>query len=437
MNFPQQDVIGLVVLLAGFLLFLVATEWITRKFTWSPEICRKTVHIGAGVACLFFPWWLNSPLTVLILALVMSSFLIAGQKLGLLSCLTRVNRRSRGSEYYPLAIFIAFALTKETPWFYVAAIFVLCWADAAAALMGTRHGRHRFLINEESKSLEGSLTFLGIAFCGIAASLVCLSPLDNSTALLSALLVALVVTGIEAISVDGRDNLFVPLGVVLILQKITTKPISEIAYQNFSLAALMVLAVYSAKRSKALNAGASVAAILFLFATWSLGSEVWALPAVGGLLLFVWSACGSARAGVPPAVLKSGQVVAALSVPSLLVISGNLLNRYDLFLGAYTAACVTVSLSFSSWRCPSRQLLATFLFVFLPIYIIAGPRDLYVVGVILTMSLAVTLHFYSFRTDPRTPKPFALVAATAALYLAAQLTGLPLWEGYGSSLVLD
>lgn len=252
-----------------------------------------------------------------------------------------VSRSSRGSEYYPLAVFLVFVLAGDDYWRYLASLLVLGIADAFAALVGGEYGRIRYSVEEESKSLEGSLVFLVVAYLAIQIPMLLLTDLPPQTIVLSSLLVALVVTGFEAISLRGADNLFVPIATCVILGKITTKPVPEIVFQNASLVGLCTVIGFGARRFPALNVGATIAVLLFTYGLWSLGSPLWALPVLIAMVALVTARSGrfSGRyIGVRPVARACMPLVAILIIA----------NTYDAlsfwfapFLGA-TAAMTAI-----------------------------------------------------------------------------------------------
>lgn len=278
---------------------------------------------------------------VLALALPLTALFVAGAKLGFLKSLHGVGRRSRGAEYYPLAVFLVFVLTPGRPWLYLSAVLVLAVADAFAALIGSRYGVIRYEVEDDTKSLEGSLVFLVIAFLAIHLPTLLLTDLPRPVTVLAALLVAALVTGFEAISLEGADNLFVPLAVVVILGKITTKPLAEVVFQNLSLLAICLGVGYVAWRSRSLNVGGTIAFILFAYGAWSLGSWQWALPAFAGFLFYVlaWAAFAPPRhvSGV-----KVRTVARALLPPFAMLALANGLQRPADFFGPYLAASAAV-----------------------------------------------------------------------------------------------
>jgi phytol kinase len=335
------DLAGGAVLAAIFLSLLAVAELWRRFGNPEAEWTRKLVHLGGGVACLFFPFLVRSPWVVLALALPLTAIFLAGSRFGFLLSLHGVARRSRGAEYYPLAVFLVFVMTSGRPWLYLAAVLVLAVADAFAALIGSRYGVVRYEVEDETKSLEGSLVFLVIAFLAIHLPALLLTDLPRPVCVLAALLVAALVTGFEAISLAGADNLFVPLAVVVILGKITGKPLSEVAFQSLSLLAICLGVGILVWRARSLNVGGTIAFVLFAYGAWSLGNWRWALPPFLGFALYI-----AARLRYAPpdhaAGVKVSTVVRALLPPFTLLILGNSLGDAAPYYGPYLAASAAV-----------------------------------------------------------------------------------------------
>jgi hypothetical protein len=158
---------------------------------------------------------------------------------------------------------------------------------------------------------------------------------------LAALLVAALVTGFEAISLEGADNLFVPLAVVVILGKITTKPLSEVVFQNLSLLAICLAIGLAVWRFRSFNVGGAIAFILFAYGTWSLGSWVWALPVLVGFAGYLAAWRRFALPGHGSAV-KVRNVARALLPPFTMLLLANSLGRYETFFAPYLATSAAV-----------------------------------------------------------------------------------------------
>ena len=333
------DLPGAAVLAGVFVALLIAAELWRRLGSPEPEWTRKLVHLGGGVACLFFPFLVRSPLVVLVMAAAMSAVFALGGRFGFLPSLHGVGRPSRGAEYYPLAVVLVFVLAAERPAVYVAAVLVLAVADAFAALVGSRYGRLRYEVEDESKSVEGSLVFLVIAFLSIHLPLLLMTDLPRGLCVLAALLVAALVTGFEAISLRGADNLFVPLAVAVVLLKITTKPLAEVVFQNVSLLVLALLLAAAVRRLGSFNAGGAIAFILYTYGAWSLGSWHWALPVLTGFACF---AAAGLRGSGRPLGIRARAVARALLLPFLVLVVANGFQLGAALFGPYLAACGAV-----------------------------------------------------------------------------------------------
>jgi dolichol kinase len=414
---------------------VIAELW-RRLGTPKPEWTRKLVHLGGGIACLFFPFLVKSPWVVLAMSLPLTILFVAGGKLGFLKSLHGVARRSRGAEYYPLSVFLTFLMTQGKPWLYLSAVLVLAVGDAFAALIGSRYGVIRYEVEDEKKSLEGSLVFLVIAFLAIHLPTLLLTDLPRPVCVLAALLVAALVTGFEAISLEGADNLFVPFAVVVILNKITTKPLEEVVFQNLSLLAICVGVGLAVWRSRTLNVGGAITFILFAYGTWSLGSWVWTLPVfVGfGVYLVAW-----ARFAPPGHAtgIKVRTVVRALLPPFTMLILSNSLRSDQVFFNPYLAASAAVlafSLDTGVFRVERRRswalgaiglaLLGTALVVLGPA-LARWPVPIEALAAILATTVVVVLiNTLLELRDPDLPRSRDW---TAWRFLLSYLAGLAVW----------
>lgn len=332
----SSEVWGAATLSALFLLVVFVAEFLARTGRGSPEVTRKFVHLGGGLVCLLFPFVIQSIWTVAAMACALALTFRLGEQFNLLTCLNRVERKSSGSQYYPFAILGVFYFAEGSPWLFIPSVLVLALADAGAALVGGRFGRIRYTVDFETKSVEGSLVFFLLALACLALPTIYLSELPTLVLLLSSVLVALLLTGVEAVSRGGRDNIFVPLAACLILKRISSKPPIEIFYQNVSLAALVAALALVAWRSRAFNVGGTLTAILFCYASWSLGSEIWAVPiflASGVFLL-------GRRAVAEVDVVRTGLAVSALTLPFCILVIANATDRYEFWFGPFVMAAV-------------------------------------------------------------------------------------------------
>ena len=337
-----SDLRGALLITALFLILLAIAELWSRLGHPKPEWTRKLVHLGGGAIGLSLPWRITSPLVVFALTASLSLLFVVGDKTRLLRSLHGVERKSRGSEYYPLAIWLVFVLAADRRWLYLSAVLVLAVADAFAALIGARYGRLRYEVEDEFKSVEGSAVFFGVAFLAVYLPMLLMTELPRLTCVLSALLVALLVTIFEAVSLQGTDNVFVPVAVVFVLQKITTKPVAHIVMQNLALAVIVAIVLLLAWRIEWFNAGGALAVTLFVFAAWSLGPRLrWVVPVFIGLAGLAIARTILRRRGERRR-LKVRAVTRALIVPFVFLLAANSSGLWDVFYGPYLAACAAV-----------------------------------------------------------------------------------------------
>ncbi|HEX2121549.1 MAG TPA: hypothetical protein VHL59_07900 [Thermoanaerobaculia bacterium] len=344
----MNDALGATIITAAFGVVLATAELWSRLGSPKPEWTRKLVHLGGGMIGLALPWLIESPLVVFVLTASLSALFLLGEQTKLLKSLHGVERKSRGSEYYPLAIWLVFLIAADRPWLYLSAVLVLAIADAFAALIGSRYGVLRYEVEDEFKSVEGSLVFFFIAFMAVHLPMLLMTNLPRATCVLSALLVAMLVTIFEAISLRGTDNLFVPLAVVFVLQKITTKPVAHIAMQNVAFVCIVAIVLLLAWRIEWFNAGGALATTLFVFAAWSLGPRFrWAIPVFIGVAGLALVRVFVTRRGERRR-LKVRAVTRALIVPFLFLLAANMTSQFELFYAPYLAACAAV-FAFVAW----------------------------------------------------------------------------------------
>jgi phytol kinase len=182
-----------------------------------PEVLRKGLHVGMGLTTLSFPWLFDSGWPVILIVLACTTAFIAlHARLPLLrrlaQSLSRIKRVSVGEFCFVAATVIVFFLAAGDPVLYCIPLLLLTLADAAAALVGTAYGRHRYRTMWDYKSVEGSAAFFAVGFLCIAVPLAWFTRATLFDAIAVAVLVALATTVLEAAIGGGFDNLLIPLG---------------------------------------------------------------------------------------------------------------------------------------------------------------------------------------------------------------------------------
>ncbi|MBU0681604.1 MAG: hypothetical protein KKD73_09300 [Proteobacteria bacterium] len=357
MKLVDSDLIGVGLLLVLFASVIVIAELWTRMRRPAPELPRKFIHIFGGLGCLLFPFLIDSPLVVTGLASLFALTFVAGQKSSMLQSLSSVERKSRGSEYFPISVALLFYICQEHLWLYLSSLLILSFADAAAALIGCRFGTICYKVGPtDSKSLQGSLAFFVITFAvifGLLSTMTDLALLNCSGA---AFLAAVLLTGIEAVSIHGTDNIFIPVLTCYILLKITSKPFAEILFQCISIAVIFSILIVFIRIFKIFSVRDSIIFQLFAYATWSLGSTDWSLPIFTAF--FLYSCSRALVANNSGHEIATPDLLRVLAVPLFLLVVANASGRYQELYGPFLMATI-IAFTCSTWLYISLSLSLT------------------------------------------------------------------------------
>ena len=335
----QNDFLGGLILTGAFALFVVLAELWIRFAKPDPELPRKFIHLLGGIACLAFPFLVQKPLSVLIIAVIFSGTFFISGKLGKLKSLHGVARKSYGSEYYPFTVAALFYICQGKLWLYVASILIMTMADAAASIVGGNYGKIKYMVDEnDQKSLEGSIIFFLLTVQIIQVPLLLMTDIPAPVVVLAAFMVAVLLTGVEAISCRGSDNIFVPILACYILMKITTKPIPEVAFQCASLVVISTTLIIVNRIRRVFRTRDSILFILFCYATWSLCSIAWTVPLF--IAYIVYQACNLVIKNTKDYEIANGALSRSLYTPLLLVFVANYTDEYDLLFGPYVVAII-------------------------------------------------------------------------------------------------
>jgi dolichol kinase len=335
-----NDGLGAAILLLLFLGVIGTAETLIRRKRLAPEPARKLIHLAGGLGCLLFPFLISSWITVLILAALFGAVFYLGENRGLLRSLASVDRRSCGSMIFPLAIFLLFIISEGRIWLYVSALLVLVLADTAAALAGVRFGRTFYeTAPGERKSLEGTLAFCAAGFLAVFLPLVSTAGFPPVTCALTALLMTLLLAALEAVSISGTDNLYVPLGTVYLLLKIPEKPQPEILFQCISLLGISAAIVILNRKHTTLRVRPLVLFLLTAYAAWTLGSAEWIIPVVTGFILY-----NRLCAGCRPLSGLSARGLLRPLYPTLgILFLANSVREFDFWFLPFSAATATAA----------------------------------------------------------------------------------------------
>jgi phytol kinase len=184
-----------------------------------------------------------------------------------------------------LSVALLYQLANGSKLLYAVPLVVLTLADTVAALTGAAYGKHGYGTTGATKTIEGSIAFFSVAFFSVNVALVVFSDAGRIETLLISLDIAVIVMLLEAIAWRGLDNIFIPLGVYILLRLYLVMSVAQL-WDRFRVAAALVIFVTAYARKTTLQGSALLAAALVLYVSWALGGWQWLIPPATLLLAY-------------------------------------------------------------------------------------------------------------------------------------------------------
>lgn len=428
--------------IGGSVALLTAVLWAVaragRALALPPELSRKLIHVSLGLYCLTFPWVFAASWEVAATcALAIAVFALArgALKTRLGAGLHGVARVSHGEILFAVSVAVLFHLkdghwlqardgsAEPQLWLYLLPLAVLTLSDAASALIGSRWGRATFRVGEGRKTWEGVAAFAVTAWGVGWAVLALFAELTVVEAGLLALIAALFGALFEGASWRGLDNLFIPIGLYVVLSSLAplgALPLAGVALGfAAALAALVLLA-------RPLRLNRHVVA--------SLATMAFCIGAVSGPLSVLTPAFAvAAWAGVrrlegrwPPADEALNLIATGFALALAVFVVSDLLQADTIFAFnlAFAALAAAAVARFAPRAGPTIAVLvavAAWLLMNVRTLMIEGARlDTLLFSVLaLGLILIVTARAYAWRAN-RPGRPWLQVGAAA---LAAGLLG--------------
>jgi phytol kinase len=307
-----------------------------------------------------------------------------------------------------LAIAILFLLGHDHKPFYVIAMLVLTVSDTLAALAGSRYGSIAYDVEESYRTLEGSLVFFFATYLCVHIPLLLMTDISRLQSVLVALIIALLVTGFEAVAIAGSDNLFVPLGTYFILTKMVRHDLAFTLEQTAILFAIIAITVALSFVQKVFKPSGLIGMILVNYSAWSLCNVYWFAPLLlAQLLLFL--IVFIFRRQVPEDITNYQVKVLfyTASVPVLFIFAANAADDYVwLYLPYLTAIVTQIALIFYYFLSllpagrgggrlsgPAAVLAAAGVIAAVPILVYLAPPFLPALGLVIAGAMSGSLLF--------------------------------------------
>ena len=200
-----------IVLLYLFSIFLISIVF--KKFKEdSKEIVRKIIHIGIGPLLPIAQFLKIDQNSALIFTGIVSLTVLINYKYKIFPTIEDVERKSYGTFFYCLSLFILISLFwNKDPYALITGFFIMTFGDGLAGLLGSRFNSNNWIFFKQKKSLLGTMTmFLTslIVVCSIGYA-------QQNSFNLNYFTIAFFATLLEQFSVLGIDNLIVPISSAL------------------------------------------------------------------------------------------------------------------------------------------------------------------------------------------------------------------------------
>jgi phytol kinase len=271
--------LGPLLFLGGFAALFFSVDFLRKRLALDAELSRKLFHIGGGLISLALPLAFDNLPLVLSLMLIASISLLSLRYIPFLrqrygKVLGGVERLSLGELYFPISVAVLYAFARHNYALYAIPLLTLTFADSIAALIGTRYAKASYGTTEGTKSWEGSVGFFSAAFLCAHVPLLLLTNTGRLECLLVAAMLGLLSTMLEGFAWGGLDNLFVPVGTLVLLRALLRMNSVELAF-NLVLGLLLCALTLYFGRKTSLNVGALMGGFFLCFCIWLLADWRW------------------------------------------------------------------------------------------------------------------------------------------------------------------
>jgi len=196
-----------VVLLYLFSIFLISIVF--KKYNEdSREIVRKIIHIGIGPLIPISQFLKINQNSALIFTGIVSLMVFINYTYKLFPTIEDVERKSYGTLFYCLSLFILIYLFwDKDPYALISGFFIMTFGDGLAGLIGKSFNSKSWIFFKQKKSFFGTMTMFLTSLIVVFS----IGYAQQSNLNLNYFTVAFLATLLEQFSVFGIDNLIVPI----------------------------------------------------------------------------------------------------------------------------------------------------------------------------------------------------------------------------------
>lgn len=202
------------ILIYGYLLLILGISSICSKvFKLRTIFTKKFIHISISFCYVIMYYYFGTSIHIIIPPISFIIINILSYKFGLFKAMED-GSGNLGTIYYPISVFIMTLITHFVPGFYPAfgiGLFCMAFGDGFAPLVSGFLRSRKIYSN---KTVSGTATVFGFSLMGI---LIFNYIFKLEFSIFEMLVVSIVSALLELFDKKGLDNLFVPLGVSLLV----------------------------------------------------------------------------------------------------------------------------------------------------------------------------------------------------------------------------
>ena len=190
-----------------FIIFFISLFY--KKFNPNnKETLRKIIHIGIGPLIPFAKFLDIDQISALYFTGLISLLTFINYQLKLLPTIEDIDRKSYGTSFYCLSLFILIYLYwNRDPASLFAGFFIMTFGDGFAGLIGKNFKSKSWIFLKQKKSFFGTMTMFFTSLIVIFS----LSYFQKYNFNVNFFTIALISTVLEQVSLFGIDNLIVPI----------------------------------------------------------------------------------------------------------------------------------------------------------------------------------------------------------------------------------
>ena len=200
-----------VILLYLFLIFLISIVF--KKYNEdNKEIVRKIIHIGIGPLIPIAQFLKINQNSALIFTGIVSLMVFTNYNYKLFPTIEDVERKSYGTLFYCLSLFILIYLFwDKDPYALISGFFIMTFGDGLAGLIGKSFNSKSWIFFKQKKSLFGTMTMFLTSLIVVFS----IGYAQQNSLNVNYFTIAFFATLLEQFSVLGIDNFIVPISSAL------------------------------------------------------------------------------------------------------------------------------------------------------------------------------------------------------------------------------